>query len=147
MYWRFYMLSQFINMNPKVFNTHQEIWALMFQGVKYTVKSVQERFSVWTHTHRGAEGQISWFLTDLCERQLCGKRKWSYFYNQRFYFCPRGGFCAPDGTQRRWHVAERASTILFPVTFSELLTVRSPFSASVFTGPRSAEGSGSNVWV
>lgn len=46
------MLSQFLNMNPKVFNTHQEIWALMFQGVKYTVKSVQERFSVWTHTPR-----------------------------------------------------------------------------------------------
>lgn len=51
-YCRFYMLSQFLNMNPKVFNTHQEIWALMFQGVKYTVKSVQERFSVWTHTPR-----------------------------------------------------------------------------------------------
>lgn len=75
----------------------------MFQGVKYTQWNLSRSDFLSEHTHTvELKVESADFFTDPCVRQLCGKRKWSYFYNQRFYFCPRGGFCAPDGTRRRW---------------------------------------------
>lgn len=137
-------------MNPKVFNTHQEIRALMFQGVKYTQWNLSRSDFLSEHTH--THTPWSWRLNQLIFLRIrvwgssAGKGSEAIFTISAFIFVLVGA-SAPLMGLGGGDVAERASTILFPVTFSELLTVPSPFSASVFTGPRSAEGSGSNVWV